>query len=172
VKKQIGEIRIYVACLASYNNGSLYGEWIDASLGLNHIQDSVSAMLETSPVEDTEEWAIHDYEGFESIRLSEYEGFERVAELAEFIEEHGELGGKVFEHYGNLEDAKTALDNHYYGEYESLADYAEQFTSETVEVPASLTFYIDYEKMGRDLEINDILTIETAHNEIHVFGRF
>jgi len=166
------DIRIYVACLASYNNGTLHGRWIDASQGLEHIQGEVSAMLNASGVEDAEEWAIHDYEGFKGIRLSEYEGFEQVVEYAEFIEEHGALGGKVYGHYNDLDDAKSALTEHYYGEYESIADYAEQYVSDTMEVPTSLTFYVDYEKMGRDLEINDVLAIETAHNEVHVFGRF
>ena len=38
--------------------------------------------------------------------------------MAEFIEEHEELGGKLIEHYGGeLKDAKTALE-HYHGKYE------------------------------------------------------
>ncbi len=31
-------------------------------------------------------------------------------------------------------------------------------------------FYIDYEKMGRDLELGgDIFTIETGYREVHIF---
>lgn len=84
------EIRIYVACLAAYINGKLHGVWIDATDNIDDIQDRINEMLESSPEEDAEEWAIHDYEGYGSYRLSEYEGIESAHEVACFIEEHGE----------------------------------------------------------------------------------
>ena len=165
----MSEIRIYVACLAAYNNGSLHGTWIDASLGEDSIRDAVNTMLKASPEEGAEEWAIHDYEGFEGVQISEYESFESVCESAEFIDEHGRLGAQLLAHCHTLEEAKTALEDHYCGEYESVSDYAEQLIDETTTIPDNLRFYIDYEKMGRELEINDIFTIETAAREVHVF---
>ncbi len=164
-----GEIRIYVACLAAYNNGRLHGKWIEANQDPYDIWDEVSAMLLASPIEDAEEWAIHDYEGFEGYSASEYEGFESVSNIAEFIDEHGALGGKVLEHYGDLEEAKKALEEHYAGEYESLSDFAQELTEQGPPIPDNLAFYIDYEKMARDLEISDVLTIKTAYNQVHVF---
>ena len=59
--------RIYVACLASYNSGILYGAWIDADQEPDAIMEEVSAMLKASPEEGAEEWAIHDYDNFEGI---------------------------------------------------------------------------------------------------------
>ena len=58
-------------------------------------------MLAASPEPNAEDWAIHDYEGFEGANLSEYTSFETVCELADFIEENGELGGKVLSHFGD-----------------------------------------------------------------------
>ena len=55
----LSTIRIYVACLAAYNNGYLHGRWIDATLGESHIWDETRAMLAASPIEEAEEWAIH-----------------------------------------------------------------------------------------------------------------
>jgi antirestriction protein len=43
------EMRIYVACLASYNNGRLHGRWIEASTDVAEMQMAVSAMLRESP---------------------------------------------------------------------------------------------------------------------------
>lgn len=165
----MSEIRIYVACLAAYNSGVLHGRWIDATQGESGIWDDVKAMLKASPEDGAEEWAIHDYEGFEGVQISEYESFETVTEYTEFIEEHGALGGLVVDHCGDVDAARTALEDHYHGEYESMSEFAEQLTEETTTIPETLTYYIDYEKMGRDLEINDVFTLETAHREVHVF---
>lgn len=119
--------RIYVASLSDYNAGRLHGRWIDATLGEEHIQEEVSAMLRescypnvfvpcpdceevdhspdpecmtcggTSSVPSAEEWAIHDTEGFCGIKLSEWESFANVAALADAIEEHGEAFAKWFD---------------------------------------------------------------------------
>ena len=42
--------RIYVACLAAYNNGILHGKWIPASTDTDEIWAEVSAMLKASPI--------------------------------------------------------------------------------------------------------------------------
>lgn len=164
------EIRIYVACLAAYNSGYLHGVWIDATQELDDIQEQVSNMLKASPIEMAEEYAIHDYEGFESVRLSEWEGLERAHNIACFIEEHGTLGAELLNIY-DIEEAAKALEDNYHGCFPSLADYAEQFTSDTSSVPEHLQYYVDYERMGRDWEMSDdIYTIETAHDEVHIFS--
>ena len=52
----------------------------------------------------------------------------------------------------------------------SFADYTEELTEDTSQIPDNLAYYIDYERMGRDMELNgDIYTIETAYDEVHVF---
>jgi antirestriction protein len=165
------EIRIYVADLAAYNNGKLHGVWIDATADLDEIWKAVNAMLKASPEGFAEEWAIHDYEGFGSYRLSEYEGFERVHAIARFIEEFPAIGVELLSHFGgDLDDARKAAEENYAGLYTSLADYAEELTDNTAEIPQNLAYYIDYERMGRDMELSgDIFTIETAHDEVHVF---
>ena len=50
--------RIYVACLAAYNNGCLHGRWIEATTP-DDIMGQVRAMLAASPLPGAEEWAIH-----------------------------------------------------------------------------------------------------------------
>ena len=164
------DIKIYVADLAAYNAGYLHGIWIDASQELDDIQEQVSNMLKASPVEMAEEYAIHDYEGFEGVKLSEWEGLESAHQLACFIEEHGKLGAELLNIY-EIEEAEKALEDGYHGCFTSLADYAEQFTSDTSQVPEHLQHYIDYERMARDWEMSgDIFTIETAYDEVHVFS--
>lgn len=43
------ERRIYVACLAAYNNGVLHGRWIDATTDADEMQEAVWKMLKKSP---------------------------------------------------------------------------------------------------------------------------
>ena len=119
-----------------------------------------------SPLDEVaEEYAIHDYEGFGAYEVGEYEGLESVHKVACFLEEHGAVAGDVLAHFGdNIEDARKALEENYNGCYSSLADYAEELTTETSEVPEHLAFYIDYERMGRDMEMSgDIFTVETGY---------
>jgi antirestriction protein len=164
-------IRIYVACLAAYNNGHLHGAWIDADQDAGEIQSEINAMLAASPIEGAEEWAIHDYEGFEGAPICEYQGIESVAELAAFIAEHGALGGQVLAHFGgDLEEARETIEERYFGEYERLADFAQESTENAHEIPEALRCYIDYEAMGRDWAISDLLVIETGFQEVHIFG--
>lgn len=165
------EIKIYVADLAAYNNGKLHGVWIDATQDIDDIQDQINEMLEGSPEELAEEYAIHDYEGFDGYALGEYEGVQAAHNIACFIEDHPEIGGELLNHFGgDLEEAKQAAEEHYTGEYLSLADFAQGLTEDTSQVPEHLACYIDYERMGRDMELSgDIFTIQTAYNEVHVF---
>ena len=166
------EIRIYVADLAAYNNGVLHGVWIDATEELAVIWEQINAMLKVSPVEEeAEEYAIHDYEGFGSHSVGEYSGIEELHEIACFIDEYPEIGSDVLANFGDdLEQARKSLEENYCGCHKSIADYAQDLTESTSEVPKHLEFYVDYDRMGRDMEMSgDIFTIETAHDEVHVF---
>ncbi|MFN4024169.1 MAG: antirestriction protein ArdA [Hyphomonas sp.] len=162
--------RIYVACLAAYNNGCLHGRWIEATMP-DEIRGQVRAMLAASPEPDAEEWAIHDYEGFEGAHLSEYASFETVCDLAGFIAEYGELAARIYQHYGcDLEQARAAFED-YAGEYRSAADFAEELHNELgTTMPESLSYYIDWQALARDMALNgEIIVFQTGFDEVHVF---
>ena len=166
------EPRIYVACLAAYNNGHLHGAWIDATQDEWSIWADISAMLAASPIPDAEEHAIHDYEGFEGVSISEYAGIETVTNLAAFIVEHGALGAAIYNNFGcNIDEATEAMIERYLGCYTSLADYMQEVTEESMTIPRTLHYYINWEAMARDAEMSgDVTTIRTAHDEVHVFA--
>jgi len=135
--ENISEIRIYVACLASYNNGILHGRWIDATQGVDHIWDEIDQVIKTSPTKGAEEHAIHDYEGFEDIRISEYLDIDTVCEISKFIQEHGELGSALYCELNDIDDCKAYLTDNYQGQYSSLANYAQELTEETTQILGS-----------------------------------
>ena len=162
--------RIYVACLSAYNNGHLHGRWIDATCA-EEIAEAVRTMLAASPMPDAEEWAVHDYEGFEGARLSEYASFDTVCELAAFIGEHGELGAKLYEHFGDdLDQARAQFDD-YAGEHKSLGEFAAELHEQTgTQIPEALQYNIDWDGLGRDMELSgDVFTIETGFEHVHIF---
>lgn len=165
--------RIYVACLASYNCGTLHGEWVDATLDVKDLEEEIQKILAKSPVPDAEEWAVHDYDGFYDTAsyIGEYPNLADVVEIARFIEEHGRIAAKLVSHFcGNISDAKRAYEG-YQGCYESLADYAEEFCENCgYEIPDWANGYINWESMAIDWELNgDIFTIQISYREIHVF---
>lgn len=167
--------RVYVACLAAYNNGKLHGAWIDAAQDVDAIQEEVKAMLAKSPEPRAEEWAIHDHEGFEGYKVSEWESFETLSELATAIEEHGSIVADLMGHLGlkEVSEAVEYLQDNYQGTFRTLEDWAENYMEDTgllQEVPESMRPYIDVEKWARDAELGgDVFTIEGGEG-IHVFN--
>ena len=163
---------IYVADLEAYNNGIRHGVWIDATQNIEDMRQALCEMLSNSPLgQGAKEWAIHDCMNFGRIQITRYQGLESARELAVFVEEHGDLAAEVLDIFGgDVEKAIMALEDNYAGEHESLADFARELTEDTSEVPEHLAFYIDYEAMGRDMELNgDVFTIKTGYQQVHIF---
>jgi antirestriction protein len=120
--------RIYVACLAAYNNGILHGAWIDADQSADELHEDVQKMLAASPEPGAEEWAIHDFEGFGSLRLGEYEPLERVADIAAGIAEHGEAFAAWLSYDCDRDPSElSTFEDAYWGEWDSLRAYAEDY---------------------------------------------
>ncbi len=167
--------RIYVACLAAYNNAKLHGEWIDATQDPDDIQAAIKAMLAKSPEAGAEEWAIHDSEGFGSLKVDENESIDDVSAAAKFIAEHGELAAAFLSQRGtaDVSEAPEYLREQYRGAWGSLGDYAEDLITECYDlkgVPECIKYHIDWDGIGRDMELNgEIWTIE-LNGEVHVFA--
>lgn len=198
--------RIYVACLASYNNGVLHGAWIDADKDADDIQEDVNEMLRASrfpnvtvpcpicmgnlatepgqpaceachgrgEVPSAEEWAIHDYEGFEGIKLEEYESFEKVSELAKLLAEHGEAFAAYVNSFGDgyADDMGEDFQERYRGTFRSVADYAEEFVTncyDLKDVPDFIKYHIDYEGIGRDFELGGDISSQPGGDGVFIF---
>jgi antirestriction protein len=169
--------KIYVACLAAYNEAILHGAWIDASLGLEHVQEEVKKIIDSSPAESAEEWAIHDYEGFHGIKVDEWDSFETVCEIAEALNEYddekADLFGELYQAY-DLEQSKDRLENNYYGCFESYGDFAAEFLDNTGDlsgVPDFVRNYFDFEQYGSDLvSEGGFDCIQLGSRSLHIFS--
>ena len=166
--------KIYVACLASYNNGILHGKWIDAARDAEEIRDDIQSMLKESMIPLAEEYAIHDYSDFAGIKLREWENLDDVSAFAKAINEHENpyVLSELHELLGNNDISTTIeyYEDNYRGEYDSIAEFAEQFYLDCHgEIPESLRYYIDWQAMGRDMEINGDIFVVAINHKYHVF---
>ncbi len=195
--------KIYVACLAAYNNGNLYGKWIDADQDESDIYQEIYQMMIDSPCPNvkvtvcsdcghishcsagicsscdsnnvtlktsSEEWAIHDYEGFEGLSISEYESIEDVAKYANLIEEHGAAFAAYANNVGGDYATAEGFEESYQGEWDSEEAFAENLADETMEIPERLSFYFDYEKFSRELFMGDYYSARNDKHNVYVFS--
>lgn len=141
--------RIYVADLASYNNGVLHGAWFDLTTYSD--VDDLKADIQTQVIETSkfagEEYAIHDYDGI-SGEWGEYPDLEKLLEHVKMVEEHGEAWNAFIEmvgtHYSATEDDFNST---YVGQYDSEADFAEEFAFESgrIDKDSSIIGWIDWQ---------------------------
>jgi len=166
--------RVYVASLADYNAGRLHGQWIDADQDAETIHERIAGMLGRSREPIAEEWAIHDYEGFSPLQLSEYESIETVARLGQGISNHG----AAFAHWASIAGTDPAaldeFEDRYLGHWSSLTEFAEQMLDDLgVDLdhlgPDNLQPYIrfDLEAFARDLAFD--LHVAEAPDGVHLF---
>lgn len=146
---------IYIACLAAYNSGHLHGKWVEPADTVEGLQEQINQVLKSSPVEDAEEWAIHDYDNF--YNLGEYPNLEDVVKLAAAYKEHGQdMVDDWMEYHceSGLEHLESIEDD-YHGQWDSFKDFAYQLAEDTIPELNDdniLSRYFDYDSFANDLE--------------------
>jgi antirestriction protein len=124
----------------------------------------------------SEEWAVHDFEDFYGADPGQYPNVEKLHELAELLEEHGQLFAKLMQHCDDVDEAKSYIEDGYRGEYDSLAHWASESLDNTgffSDIPKyqreAIERYFDFESYARDMEMSgEIFTIK-LDNKVHVF---
>ena len=165
------KLSIYVACLASYNNGILYGRWINISKGKDYILDEISDMLKKSTIPNAEEYEIHDLSGFGSNAIT---CLDTIFELSQLFKQFDpQLVLAVYNYYSEISDIKYALENTYCGEYDSEQDFANEMFDALYghDVPDSIAYYINYKMFARDLFIDDYIATASKQG-VYVFHTF
>ena len=166
--------RIYAACLASYNNGDLHGTWIDCDQDAEEINKEIKAMLELSPEEDAEEFAIHDFYQWQGIQIDEYQSIDKVAELAPLIIKYGKAFAAHYNHYGT-DSSEETFNNSYQCECESERAFIRELWEENgqlkeLEKLGISDHWIDWDAIARDQFINCYYS-ESVDNKVYVFSR-
>jgi antirestriction protein len=170
--------RIYVASLSDYNAGRLHGAWLDATGDYDTLHAGVEQMLGTSPEPAAEEWAIHDYEGFGGLLISEYESLSTVSTVAQGIVEHGPAFAAWADYVDKDPQRLEQFDEAYRGEWPSMIAYAENLADDFgIEDELDRHFdalrayiFVDYDGLARDLELSgDYYTKEADNGSVYVF---
>jgi len=165
-------LRIFVSCLASYNNGKLHGTWVNCEgLDAEDLTAEVEAMLAASSVPLAEEFAIHDHEGFAAFDIGEFTSLAEIADIVALLDEYGDVARAAATLVVNdLEQVRQLCTDKYLGSWRDLEEYAENLLDGQVNLPPGLACYFDYAAFGRDLELSgDISTVEGKGGVLRVF---
>lgn len=159
--------KIYIACLAAYNSGHLHGKWVEPADTVEGLQEQIDEVLKSSPIEDAEEWAIHDYDGF--YNLGENPDLKDIAKLAEVYNEEGQDKIDDFLEYFIIEELDS-LEDSYQGQYQDFSAFAQEMAEMCIEGfndNSTLARYFDYEAWERDLSYE-----YNIGSNGHVWGRW
>lgn len=117
------ECRIYVACLASYNDGRLYGRWIDVDgKDADELGRAINAMLAGSPCPNVTRRRCNDCGHYQDVRAWAEDGgqchecgsadlsapFASAEEWA--VHDHEGFGGWAMGEYPSLDDVAAVAD--------------------------------------------------------------
>ena len=164
-------IKGYITNLGKYNEGVLAYKLISFPISDEELNEALKEIGckyvdENGVVHNPlyEEYFFSDWECEVPFDFGEYESIDDVNDIAERVEalpEHEQEVLKVIlkEHTSDVDEALRiveACDYRTWDSCDNMADVAEQMVDEygyLNDVPENLRCYIDYEKMGRDLEI-------------------
>jgi len=149
---------VYCGTYAKYNNGSLFGKWLNLS-NYSDYEELYQAMKELHKDEQNPEFMLQDYEFpkffINQGLISESHISKDIYEIAEKINDSG-LEFEIIEAYvdciGNYcKDTEELLDrvlDSYSGEFNSDEDFAQEMLEQDGSIPENLPSYIfiDWQK--------------------------
>ncbi len=147
------EWKVYISNLREYVEGREKGAWFDFPLDEEEIREKIGLDVEH------EEYAIHDYEL--PFDIGEYESISRLNKwyqmFQELPEEQQKYCKELVSDYREFEKICNVSDDIvFYPGMTDMEELAIMYVEDKVfgEISEKLQNYIDYEAIGRDLEIN------------------
>jgi antirestriction protein len=172
-KEQIkmNEIKVWVGDLAEYVAGNLIGEWFTLPCDLNEIFEEVLTNID-------HEYFVADYEC--DFDIDGY-SLRQINDLAEMLESVSEYDQKAMiaildsGHTSDINEALEIINNGAYSVYpdcKDMSDVAYEFYEQTgmlQELEKHIaSYYIDFDAIGRDMEINGYFYyVDGDYIEIH-----
>jgi antirestriction protein len=150
------EMQVYIANLGKYNEGELVGAWFSPPIDMEEVKERIGLN------DEYEEYAIHDYEL--PFSIGEYTPIREINFICEALE--ALAGSPILDElrviqnawFNNIDELLDNVDNIIcYSDCDSMEDIARYYVEETGqfgEVLPNLQNYIDYQALGRDMEID------------------
>jgi len=157
-------MRVYVGTYAKYNDGNLFGKWLDLE-DYTDLDEFYEACAGIHTDEEDPELMFQDWEGVPDGMVSECSIDPKCWDLIEAYDKFGEE--EVSAYYACFgEWSASDFEERYRGEFSSWESMAEDLLEETGqlnEIPESLRYYFDYEKYARDIRLSGDLVEHNGH---------
>ena len=151
--KVLSEAKVYVGTYAKYNNGSLFGAWLNLS-DYSDKEEFYEACRELHKDEEDAEYMFQDYENFPCKWYSEScfdeVTFDKILEYGNMDEEDRYMFDAFTDNYGEgytIEDVRERFK----GKWDSEEEFAEQLLDDCYDLPEFARRYFDIEQFARDL---------------------
>lgn len=160
----IQEAQIYVGTYAKYNDGSLFGKWLQLS-DYSDLDEFYEACKELHKDEEDPELMFQDWEEIPEGLISECwlsENFFDLRDAMDSLKDDNQEAFMVWCTHGSYdisrEDAHILISkfrDEYCGKYNSEEDYAYEHVESCYDLPEFAKTYFDYEKFARELFSTD-----------------
>lgn len=160
----ISEAAVYVGTYAKYNNGSIFGKWLNLSDYADK-EEFYDACHELHNDEEGPEFMFQDYENIPEGLISECSISNNIFEVIEAFENMEENQKEPFLIWCNnghrslseedIDDLISAFESDYIGKYDSEEDFASELVEERNDLSDFAKQYFDYEACARDLFLGD-----------------
>jgi antirestriction protein len=166
------DLRVWIGCLACYNEGLLSGEWYDADQADEVTIGDVCGTKD----EDHEELWVFDHEGFGPLLRGECAPA-TAYRLATLVDELDDQYRHAFGCYLELagmsadDESLSAFEDAYRGRWDSEVDYAKHYAEETDAMPPTDAWpiaYVDWDQAAEDL-FQGLWTDKADGGGVHVF---
>ena len=158
---------VYVGTYAKYNNGSLFGQWVDIA-SFNDYDEFMEYLHRLHADERDPEFMMQDFENYPKdwyyeSGMSE-DTFDKIKEYADYSQREAYEAYIDYFGDGTVDDFEDA----YEGAYDSEEDFAYWLVDEIgIENIQNKDAYFDYDAFARDLFMTDYV-----YNNGYVFRRY
>ncbi len=162
--ENLSEARVYVGTYSKYNEGSIFGKWLDLS-DYSDKEEFYDACRELHGDEDDPELMFQDYENIPSGLVGESWISDNIFAVIEAVSDLNDSEQEAFyiwlndgSHDIDTDDIDSLIESFrddYQGEHKDEEDYAYEIVETCCDLPEFAKSYFDYEKFARDLFISD-----------------
>lgn len=162
--ENLSKASIYVGTYAKYNDGSLYGKWLDLS-DFSDKKEFYDACHELHNDEVDPEFMFQDWEFIPEDLICESwlsDDFFDIRDALNDLTEDEQEAFFVWCNYGSHDLSKgditkliSSFQDDFQGKYNDEGDFAYELIQQCYDLPEFALSYFDYEKFARDLFIGD-----------------